>query len=104
MLHSSAEVRKAEGRQFVEEGRLTPAVTMAEQAHVQTAVAQATGLVGGARAYLFEVIGDAWSTLTEGKRLSADQSGTFFLSITNADALCVEAVDLLFRTAGGPAI
>jgi indole-3-acetate monooxygenase len=43
--------RKAEGRRFVEEGRLTPAVTMAEQAHVQSAVAQATGLVGGARAY-----------------------------------------------------
>ena len=44
------------------------------------------------------------ATLSEGKQLSADQSGAFFLSITNAVALCVEAVDLLFRTAGGPAI
>jgi len=44
------------------------------------------------------------ATLSEGKQLSADQSGAFFLSITNAVALCVEAVDMLFRTAGGPAI
>lgn len=96
--------RKTAGRQFVEDGSLTPAMTMAEQAHVQSAVAQATGLVGSARAYLFEVMGDIWATLERGQRLNADQAGKFFLSITNTYALCVQAVDLLFKAAGGPAI
>lgn len=96
--------RKSAGRQYIEDGKLTPALTMAEQAHVQSAFAQATALIGSARAYLFDVMGDVWAALSSGRRLSAEQTGSFFLSITNTYALCVQAIDLLFKTAGGPAI
>jgi hypothetical protein len=46
--------RKAEGRQFVEEGRLTPAVAMAEQAHVSRRLHRRPGCQVPREAYLFE--------------------------------------------------
>ncbi|MGH8011607.1 MAG: acyl-CoA dehydrogenase family protein, partial [Candidatus Binataceae bacterium] len=95
---------KTTARQFVEDGRLTPATAMAEQAYVQAAVGRASALIGSARSYLFGTMSDIWHTLSAGRRLNADQNSAYILSITNTFAQCTEAVDLLFKTVGGAAI
>jgi alkylation response protein AidB-like acyl-CoA dehydrogenase len=100
----SEHARKTAARQFIEDGVLTAPVTMAEQANVQSTVARATALIGSARSYFFDIMADTWETLNPGQRLSAAQLGAFFLSVTNTFAQCVEAVDLLFKAAGGPAV
>jgi indole-3-acetate monooxygenase len=92
------------GRQFVEEGRLTPAVRMCEQPHIQIAFAQARAAAGAARSYVYEVMGEVWSTLASRQRLTGDQIGRYWLAILSAFNGCVEAVDLLYKAGGGPSV
>ena len=92
------------GRQFVEEGRLTPAVRMCDQPHIQIAFAQAQAAAGAARSYVYDVMGEVWSTLASRQRLSANQIGRYWLAILSAFNGCVEAVDLLYKAGGGPSV
>jgi indole-3-acetate monooxygenase len=92
------------GRQFVDDGRLTPAVRMCEQAHIQSAFAHAQAAAGTARSYVYEVMGEVWSSLVSRQRLSAEQIGRYWLAILSAFDRCVEAVDLLYKAGGGPSV
>lgn len=75
-----------------------------DEAYVQTAVARADGLVGGARGYVDEVMGDVWATLLAGDALAPRQRARFRLSLAVASAMCVEAVDLLYQAGGGSSL
>jgi alkylation response protein AidB-like acyl-CoA dehydrogenase len=92
------------GRQFVDDGRLTPAVRMCEQPHIQNAFAHAQAAAGTARSYVYEVMGEVWSTLVSRQRLSADQIGRYWLAILSAFNGCVETVDLLYKAGGSPSV
>jgi hypothetical protein len=46
-----------------------PAKLLGEEVFVQESLARAETLLGSARAYLFDVVGDIWKTLEEGKAL-----------------------------------
>lgn len=74
------------------------------EALVQAAVARAEALVGSARAYVFDVVGDLWATLQAGGQPSATQRARFNLCIAHAGQSCVEAVDLMYQAAGGTAL
>jgi alkylation response protein AidB-like acyl-CoA dehydrogenase len=80
------------------EGRLAARTT------IQAKVAQAEALVGSGRAYVREAAGDAWETVSRGERLSPEQRAVYRLSIAQAMANAVQAVDLMYSLAGATAI
>jgi alkylation response protein AidB-like acyl-CoA dehydrogenase len=67
-------------------------------------VARAEALLGGARAFVFDVLEDIWSTLTSSKMVSARQQALYRLAICHAYEAGVEAVTLMFKTASGTAL
>ena len=75
-----------------------------EEAYVQLAVAQAEALVGSARSYFFDVMGDLWATLAVGHQPTAGQRARFRLSMTHLHGACVQAVDLMYKTGGGSSL
>jgi alkylation response protein AidB-like acyl-CoA dehydrogenase len=86
-------------------GKQTLAGTgLRNEAWVQTAVARADTLLGGARGYLFDVLGDVWETLVQGDPLSLRQRARFRLALANTSTMCVEAVDLMYQAAGGSSV
>ena len=68
------------------------------------AVARADALVGSARGYIFDVVGDLWATLRTGDAPAPRQRARYRLCLAAACASCVEAVDLLYQVAGGTAL
>ena len=75
-----------------------------DEAWVRTAVARAEVLLGGARGYVFDALGDFWETLVRGNTPSLQQRARFRLSLAGAAQLCVEAVDLMYQAAGGSSV
>jgi indole-3-acetate monooxygenase len=75
-----------------------------DEAWVRTAVARADTLLGGARGYVFDAVGDFWHALTKGDTPSLPQRARFRLALAGASQLCVEAVDLMYQAAGGSSV
>jgi alkylation response protein AidB-like acyl-CoA dehydrogenase len=71
---------------------------------VQEAAARADALLTSARAHLFDVVGDMWETLVAGEPLSDVQLARFTTLNSHVMALCVDAVQLVFKAAGGSAV
>lgn len=77
---------------------------LATRTTIQAKVAQAEALVGSARAYVREVTADTWETVSRGEKPSTDQRAVFRLAVAHAMASAVQAVDLMYTTAGATAI
>ena len=75
-----------------------------DEAWVRTAVARAETLVGGARGYVYDALGEFWDVLLRGEVPSLRQRARFRLTLAGASELCVEAVDLMYRAAGGSSV
>lgn len=75
-----------------------------DEAWVRTAVARADTLLGGARGYVFDALGDFWETLLKGDTPSLQQRARFRLALAGAGQMCVEAVDLMYQAAGGSSV
>lgn len=75
-----------------------------DEAWVRTAVARADTLLGGARGYVFDALGDVWETLVKGDTPSLRQRARYRLTLAGASQLCVEAVDLMYQAAGGSSV
>jgi alkylation response protein AidB-like acyl-CoA dehydrogenase len=86
-------------------GKQTLAGTgLRDEAWVRTAVARADTLVGGARGYVYDAVGEFWETLLQGDTPSLRQRARYRLSLAGAAQLCVEAVDLMYQAAGGSSV
>lgn len=73
--------------------------------YARTAIAEATAILGAARAYCLEVLGDVYATLVAGEELSLDQRAKYRIAITHAHRSCVQAVEHVFLAAGtSPAV
>jgi alkylation response protein AidB-like acyl-CoA dehydrogenase len=77
---------------------------LAGRTTIQARVARAEALVGSGRAYVRESTRDAWDTVCRGDGLSPDQRAIYRLSIAQAMANAVEAVDLMYGAGGATAI
>jgi alkylation response protein AidB-like acyl-CoA dehydrogenase len=75
-----------------------------DEAWVRTAVARADTLVGGARGYVYDALGEFWDVLLKGDVPTLRQRARFRLTLAGASQLCVEAVDLMYQAAGGSSI
>ena len=95
--------RKPARRMILGEGS-EPAKLLRDEVFVQESVARAEALLGSARAYLFEVIGEVWETLVQGQRLTPVQLSRFFTAYTHVVGSCAEAVQLVYKASGGGAV
>jgi len=79
-------------------------VMLRDEAYAQTAITRAEGLVGSARAYIFDRMEDIWRTLVAGERLSIRQRALYRIAIAHAHAACLEAVEGLYKAVGGSSV
>ena len=74
--------------------------TLRERSVVQSKVGRAKGLVGSARAFLFDRMNEAWERAVAGDELSLDEKTEICLATVQTIHACVEAVDLMYSAAG----
>jgi indole-3-acetate monooxygenase len=79
-------------------------VPLREKPIAQMQVARAEALLRGARAFLFEAIGELWDEVASGHPPSIAKRTGIRLACTLAGESCATAVDLVHKTAGGSAI
>ena len=79
-------------------------VMLRDEAYAQTAIAHAEALVGSARSYVFDRIGDIWRTLVAGEQISITQRALYRIAMTHAHSACLEAVHGLYKAIGGSAV
>lgn len=77
---------------------------VADDRHVQVQLATAEGVLQSARAFAFDMIGDAWDTACSGDPLSLDQRAQLQLAAHQAVRAAIAAVDGVFRLAGAGAL
>lgn len=77
---------------------------LAEQARVQSLVAESTADLESAEAYIHRVIDDAWEIACRGERLPLESKARLRLAAVNATSSAVAAVDRLYQAGGGSAI
>lgn len=91
-------------RQVTMDGKFVPVRTLREEDFVQDAVGRASAKVSAARAYLFSVVGDLWETIKAGQPFSLKQMADFQSMNAQVFAMCLEAVELLFKARGGSSV
>lgn len=84
--------------------RAEPPKLLREDVFVQESVARAEAMLGAARSYLFDVIGDLWATLVDGQKPSPFQQARFLTAYTHVVGECVAAVELVYKASGGTAV
>jgi hypothetical protein len=75
-----------------------------DEVHVQDAVGRAETLLAAARAYYFDVMGGLWATLVAGRPPAERQLALFTSAYPHIVGVCVEAVSLVYKAAGGTAV
>ena len=70
----------------------------------QADLGAAEALVGSARAYLYDILGQVWAKITTGEPLTSELRARFRLACTNAATASVAAVDLVYRAGGTDSI
>jgi alkylation response protein AidB-like acyl-CoA dehydrogenase len=78
--------------------------TLRDEPWVQCAVAHAEAMVSSARAFVFETVGDMWSTLIAGELPSHKQRARGRLAMVHASTACTQAVELLYKANGGSSV
>ena len=91
-------------RRYTVGDRVEPSKAARDDVFVQDAVGHADTLLTSARAYLFDVMGDLWEALVDGRQPSAVQIARFSTVNAHVTGACAEVVRLVFKAAGGSAV
>jgi alkylation response protein AidB-like acyl-CoA dehydrogenase len=75
-----------------------------DDVYVQDAVGRAETLLTSARAHVFGVVGDLWASLLDGRQPTDRQLALFTTLYPHSVGVCVEAVQLIYKAAGGGAV
>lgn len=75
-------------------------VPLRERLTAQLAVAEAETELGSARAWVFDTVGEVWSAVVAGSRVSPEQRARVQLACSNACSAAVRAVDKVHCAAG----
>jgi indole-3-acetate monooxygenase len=75
-----------------------------DDVYLQESVGRAETLLAAARAYFFDVMGDLWATLVDERPPSERQLALFTTAYTHITGACLEAVQLVYKAAGGTAV
>ena len=84
--------------------QVEPPKMMRDDVFVQEAVGRAETMLGSARAYQFETIGDLWNTLVNGGEVTPAQIARFTTASTHVIGVCVDVVQLVCKAAGVTAV
>ena len=95
---------KKPARRYMADDRIEPPKMLRDDVYVQDAVGRAETLLAAARGHLFCIIGDLWATLLEGRQPSDRQLALFTSAYPYVVGACVEAVQLVYKAAGGTAV
>ncbi len=91
-------------RRYTVGAQLEPPKMMRDDVFIQQAVGRADTMLTSARGYLFEVMGDFWSTLVDGEPPSPTQIARFGTTHAFVVGMCVEVVQLIYKAVGGTAV
>ena len=91
-------------RRFTIGERLETAKLMRDDVFIQDAIGRADAMLTSARAHQFEVMGDLWHTLLDGKEPTPAQLARFTTTHCHVVGMCVDVVQLVFKAAGGTAV
>ena len=91
-------------RRYTVGERLESPKVLRDDVYVQEAVGRAETLLAAARAYFFDVMGDLWTTLRDGRQPSERQLALFTSAYTHVVGVCVDVVQLVCKAAGGGAV
>ena len=91
-------------RRYTVGERVEPASVLRDDVYVQEAVGRAGTLLTSARAHVFDVVGDFWASLVDGRQPSDRQMALFTTLYPHAVGACVEVVQLIYKAAGGAAV
>jgi indole-3-acetate monooxygenase len=81
-----------------------PSKMLRDDVFVQEAVGRAETMLTSGRAYQFEVIGDVWATLVDGREPTPQQLSHFTTAHTHIMGVCADVVQLVCKAAGGAAV
>jgi indole-3-acetate monooxygenase len=84
--------------------RVEAAKVLRDDVYVQEAVGRAETLLTSARAHVFDVVGDLWASLVDGRQPSDRQMALFTTLYPHAVGACVEVVQLIYKATGGAAV
>lgn len=85
-------------------GQVTPLRTLRDEAFVQDAAGRSAAMIGSARAYLYNTIGELWAALQAGRELSPVLFAEFQMLNTHIYQTCAETVQLLYKVRGGSSV
>jgi indole-3-acetate monooxygenase len=91
-------------RRYTIGDHLEPAKMMRDDVFIQEAVGRADTMLTSARAHVFEVMGDLWTTLVNGREPTSIQVARFTTAHSYVVGACVDVVQLVFKAAGGTAV
>jgi len=77
---------------------------LSERGVIQVQMAEAEAMLGSARAFLFEAVGDAWRTARGGSDIGIGERARLRLAATHAVSTAVKVADLMYTAGGGTAI
>jgi alkylation response protein AidB-like acyl-CoA dehydrogenase len=75
-------------------------VPIRERGVMQRKIGRAEALVQSARIYLHSKLADCWSRVVSGETISLEEKADLLLAATHANQSCLEAVDLVYTSAG----
>lgn len=78
--------------------------TLSQSALLQAEIATAEARLRGARAYLYATVGEVWSEVRRGLRLTLDQRMAIRLASSHALSEAVQVADIAYHAAGATAI
>jgi indole-3-acetate monooxygenase len=75
-----------------------------DDVYIQDAIGRAETLLTSARAHTFDVVGDLWASLLDGRQPTQRQRALFATLYPHCCEVCAEAVQLVYKAAGGTAV
>jgi alkylation response protein AidB-like acyl-CoA dehydrogenase len=81
-----------------------PATVLADKPVAQAALGRAHALVAAGRSYLIETLSDLWARVHAGHAPSLADRGALWLAATHAAHSALEAIGMLYTTAGASAV
>ena len=91
-------------RRYMVGEHIEPPKVLRDDVYVQEAVGRAETLLTAARAYYFNVMGDLWVTLLDGRQPSERQLALFDSAFPYIVGTCVDVVQLVYKASGGAAV
>ena len=91
-------------RRYTVGERVEARKVLRDDVYVQDAVGRAETLLTSARAHVFDVVGDLWASLVDGRQPTDRQLALFTTLYPHAVGVCAEVVQLIYKAAGGSAV